>query len=118
MIDNWVQKLASIKQVAPLFKRANSKVATAYYALRDAQHATGVLDAKTRELIALAVAATTHCDGCIASHVAAAHKAGATLEEVGEALGTAIALNAGSTYVYSLRVQEAFEQMAPAKAVG
>lgn len=38
-------------------------------------------------------------------------KAGATLPEVGEALGVAIVLNAGSTYVYSLRVLEAFEQM-------
>jgi AhpD family alkylhydroperoxidase len=115
MIDNWVDKLASIRQVAPLFKKANSKMATAYHALRDAQHASNVLDAKARELIALAVAATTHCDGCIASHVAATHKAGATLEEVGEALGTAIALSAGSTYVYALRVLEAFEQLSPPK---
>jgi len=41
--------------------------------------------------------------------ITAAHKAGATLEKVGEALGTAIALNAGSAYVYSLHVFEAFE---------
>lgn len=82
--------------------------------LRDSQHSGATLDAKTRELIALAVAATTHCDGCIASHVTAAHKEGATIQEVGEALGVAIALNAGSAYVYALRVLEAFEQASTA----
>lgn len=67
------------------------------------------LDAKTRELIALAVAVTTRCDGCIAVHARAAQKVGATKEEVVEALGVAIALNAGAALVYSARTMEAFE---------
>ena len=37
-------------------------------------------------------------------------QAGATAEEVAEALGTAIALNAGAGYVYSARAMEAFNQ--------
>ncbi|AGB73438.1 alkylhydroperoxidase AhpD core [Rhizobium freirei PRF 81] len=41
---------------------------------------SGRLDAKTRELIALAVAVTTRCDGCIASHTSEAAKVGATRE--------------------------------------
>ena len=41
-----------------------------YKALADAGAKTGHLDAKTRELIALAVAVTTRCDGCIAVHTA------------------------------------------------
>lgn len=40
----------------------------AYRNLNAAQGSNGALDAKTRELIALAVAVTTRCDGCIASH--------------------------------------------------
>lgn len=70
---------------------------------------TGHLDAKTRELIALAVAVTTRCDGCIASHTAEAAKVGATREEIAEALGVAIALNAGAALVYSSRVLDAFD---------
>ncbi|CDX57700.1 conserved hypothetical protein [Mesorhizobium plurifarium] len=70
---------------------------------------TGRLDGKTRELIALAVAVTTRCDGCIASHTAEAAKAGATREEIAEALGVAIALNAGAALVYSSRVLDAFD---------
>lgn len=72
-------------------------------AMRDDRH----LDAKTRELIALAVAVTTRCDGCIAVHTAEAAKHGATKEEVAEALGVAIALNAGAALVYSARVMDA-----------
>ena len=55
---------------------------------------TNHLDAKTRELIALAVAVTTRCDGCITVHTDAAIKAGASKEEIAEALGVAVALNA------------------------
>lgn len=65
------------------------------------------LDAKTRELIALAVAVTTRCDGCIDAHVRRAKAAGATKAEMAEALGVAVALNAGAALTYSLHVLDA-----------
>lgn len=68
---------------------------------------TAHLDAKTRELISLAVAVTTRCDGCITVHVDAALKHGASREEIAEALGVAVALNAGAALVYSARVMDA-----------
>jgi AhpD family alkylhydroperoxidase len=68
------------------------------------------LGAKTRELISLAVAVTTRCDGCIAFHASAAKKAGATVEELSEALGVAINLNAGAALVYSARTLDAFDK--------
>ncbi|MDE2515458.1 MAG: carboxymuconolactone decarboxylase family protein [Rhodospirillales bacterium] len=67
----------------------------------------GHLDAKTRELIALAVAVTTRCDGCITFHSKAAIEHGATDGEIAEALGVAVALNAGAAVVYSARVLDA-----------
>ena len=70
---------------------------------------TNHLGAKTRELIALAVAATVRCDGCIAVHADAAIKAGATREEIAEALGVAVAVSAGAALVYSARAVEAIE---------
>lgn len=80
---------------------------TGYKTLASTGAKTGHLDAKTRELIALAVAVTTRCDGCIAVHTAEAVKHGATKDEVAEALGVAIALNAGAALVYSARVMDA-----------
>ncbi|MFH4247246.1 carboxymuconolactone decarboxylase family protein, partial [Acinetobacter baumannii] len=58
--------------------------------------AMGHLDKKTHELIELAVAITTRCDGCLSVHVKAAAKQGATREEIAEALAVAISLNTGA----------------------
>ncbi len=84
-----------------------------YQALSTAGQKTGKLDAKTRELIALAVAVTRQCDGCITVHTDAAAKHGATVEEIAEALGVAIAVNAGAAMVYSARVMDAFSVKHP-----
>jgi AhpD family alkylhydroperoxidase len=78
-----------------------------YMTLSGAGAQTGHLDAKTRELIALAVAVTTRCDGCITTHVDAALRQGANRDEIAEALGVAVALNAGAALVYSARVLDA-----------
>lgn len=72
-----------------------------------------VLDAKTRELISLAVATTTRCDGCITAHTTAAIQAGATREEIAEALSVAIDLNAGPAMVYATRVLDAYDELEP-----
>lgn len=80
-----------------------------YATLSNAGEKTGHLDAKTRELIALAVAVTTRCDGCITVHVDAALKHGASREEIAEALGVAVALNAGAALVFSARVMDAVD---------
>ena len=80
-----------------------------YAALSGAGSKTRHLDAKTRELIALAVAITLRCDGCIAVHTAAAKKLGATKEEIADALGVGISVNAGAALVYSTRTLDAFD---------
>jgi len=78
-----------------------------YQTLSAANSKTGKLDEKTRQLISLAVAVTTRCDGCITFHSEAALKAGATKEEISEALGVAVAMNAGAALIYSTRVLDA-----------
>ena len=55
-----------------------------YQALSAAGARTAHLEAKTRELIALAVAVTTRCDGCITVHSAQALKHGEVNKELGE----------------------------------
>jgi AhpD family alkylhydroperoxidase len=117
MLNNWTELLTKVRSAGMTFGKANPKFIAAYRGLNEAQAAGSVLDAKTRELIALAVAVTTRCDGCIASHVEAARKAGVTQAELAEALGTAIALNAGAAYVYSVRAMEAFGQFEEIAAV-
>ena len=80
-----------------------------YQALSGANAASSKLGEKTRQLISLAVAITTKCDGCIVHHTEAALKAGASKDEIAEALGVAVAMNAGAALVYSTRVLDAVE---------
>jgi AhpD family alkylhydroperoxidase len=75
----------------------------------------GVLDAKTKELIALAISVNKQCDGCIASHARGAARRGATATEVAEALGVAIALSGGPGTVHAPRAFAAFEEFASKK---
>src|SRR5262245_66649448 len=79
-----------------------------YTTLGGAGAKTGHLDAKTRELIALAVAISLRCDGCISVHTAEARKLGVTEGELAEALGVAVSINAGAALVYSTRTLDAF----------
>ena len=59
------------------------------------------LPRKVKELIALAVAHTTQCPYCIESHVKAAKKAGATNQEIAEAIFVPPALRAGGAFAHS-----------------
>ena len=104
--NTYRQQLASgVNGVAKL----SPDTVKGYVQLAQANSKTGAFDTKTRELIALAVAITLRCDGCIAIHTAEAKKAGATKEELAEALGIAISVNAGAALVYTARTLDAFE---------
>ncbi|MGH9372420.1 MAG: carboxymuconolactone decarboxylase family protein [Vicinamibacterales bacterium] len=79
-----------------------------YRELGEAGSKADLLGTRTREPFALAVAVTQQCDGCITIHTSAAMKHGATREEIVEAPGVAIAVNAGAALVYSARAMDAF----------
>lgn len=108
---SWSKKL--IDRIGT-FAAASPDTFKGYQTLSKAAEKTGQLDAKTRELIALAVSVTTRCDGCITVHAAQAVRLGSTKAEIAEALGVAVALNAGAAMVYSARALDAVEAHATA----
>ncbi|RDI51388.1 carboxymuconolactone decarboxylase family protein [Microvirga subterranea] len=63
--------------------------------------ADGALDAKTKQLIAVAVAHVTQCPYCIAGHTKAAQHAGATAQELMEAVWVAAEMRAGAAYAHA-----------------
>ena len=97
------------------FGKLNPDIVKGYTTLSHAGQKVGRLDEKTRELIALAVAITLRCDGCITVHTAAAQQRGATKEEIAEVLGVAVSVNAGAAVVYSTRALDAFDAVAEIK---
>ncbi|ROZ78024.1 carboxymuconolactone decarboxylase family protein [Ramlibacter sp. WS9] len=109
-LKNWIEELKASRLAGSALMKASPKLMEAFQHLGAAQNGAGAIDRKTRELIALAVAVTTRCETCIAGHVKAAVAAGVTRAELADAMGTAIAMNAGAAYAYSVRAFDAYEQ--------
>ena len=74
---------------------------------------TGVLDAKTKELMALAISIAVHCEGCIAYHTHDAIQAGATRPELIETIGVAIMMGGGPATIYAAHAMDAIDQFLP-----
>jgi len=108
MMFDWNTYRKQLAETIGGMSKLSPDVVRGYAQLGNAGAKAGHLDAKTRELIALAVAVTRQCDGCITTHTDAAVKHGATREEIMEALGVAITVNAGAALVYSARVMDAY----------
>jgi len=70
----------------------------------------GAIPRKFRELIALAVAHTTQCVYCIEVHTKAAKKAGASKQEVAEAVLLAAALRAGGAAAHGSLAMKFYDQ--------
>jgi AhpD family alkylhydroperoxidase len=64
--------------------------------------ADGALPAKTKQLIAVAVAHVTQCPYCIRGHTRAATRAGAGENEIMEAIWVAAEMRAGGAYAHSV----------------
>ena len=111
MLVDWKDLIQNAMKSFGELAEGNPKIMDGIKAFDEAGSAKGALDAKTRELIAVAVATTTRCDTCIAVHAKAAVAAGATRQELLETLGVAIGLNAGAAFVYSSRALEAFDTL-------
>lgn len=111
MMQDWNSYRTSLLERVGDFAKQSPDVMRGMAALDNAAAKTGHLEPRIHELISLAVAVTTRCDGCIAVHTKKAAEAGASLEEVSEALGVAIAMNAGAALTYSARVIETYQQL-------
>ena len=69
------------------------------------------LPRKMKELIAIGVAHTTQCPYCIEGHVRAAKKAGASDQEISEAIFVAAALRAGGAFAHSTIAMRVLNEM-------
>jgi AhpD family alkylhydroperoxidase len=70
----------------------------------------GAIPRKYRELMAIGVACTTQCPYCLDFHTRNAKKAGATREEVAEAVFIAAALRAGAAATHGTLALKLFDR--------
>ena len=103
---------ADLREPSKSLRAAIPEAYSAFGALHQAASGDGVLPAKVKELMALAISVVKQCDGCIANHARASAKQGATAEEVAETLGVALLMAGGPATVYGPRAWEAFHEFA------
>lgn len=104
--------LADLNASGRELRAAIPEVYSGYVRMSSAAMGDGALSATMKELIALAIAVTRECDGCVASHARGAARKGATSQEVAEALGVAIMMNGGPGTVWAPRAYDAFREFA------
>jgi len=96
---NNIKKLGKYDKLTPATWKG-------FLAFNNAAMADGAIPAKTKELIAIAVAMTTQCAYCIEIHNKAARTAGCTDEEIAEAVMVAAALRAGGAITHGTHCME------------
>lgn len=77
------------------------EIQSAFEAFSRQAFADGALPAKTKQLIAVAVAHVTQCPYCIQGHTRAALRAGVSAEELMEAVWVAAEMRAGAAYAHA-----------------
>jgi AhpD family alkylhydroperoxidase len=99
-----------LREPAKSLRAEIPEVMRAFADLSRSAMAPGALNAAMKEVVALAIAATRECDGCIAAHARGAARAGASRAQVAEMCGVLIMMNGGPGTVWGPRALEAFDQ--------
>jgi AhpD family alkylhydroperoxidase len=102
---------AASRELAAKRSALAPKPDAAFRAFADAVFADGALPAKVKQLIAVAAGHITQCPYCIRGHTKAALRAGATREEIMEAIWVAAEMRAGGAYAHSTLALDAMDEV-------
>lgn len=93
--------------------KLNSKVYNAAIKLEESAFSDGALSKKHKELIALGIGVITDCESCMQWHMGEAVKAGASQQEVVEALEVAIEMGVVPATVHARFALEVMDSLFP-----
>lgn len=93
------------------FRKSQSEALRGFGQLAQAAMADGAINAKNKELIALAIGISQRCSGCIGFHVKALIKLGATRAELEEMLAVCVYMGGGPSLMYAAEALKAWDVM-------
>ncbi|MFZ1814989.1 MAG: carboxymuconolactone decarboxylase family protein [Rhizobiaceae bacterium] len=108
---DWLEFTEQTNQRMAELRKSMPDAAKGFGELARAAISPGVLDSRTKELIALAIGITARCDGCLAFHAKAARKFGATREEVIETIAVALYMGGGPSMIYGAEALSAYDAL-------
>ena len=110
MSKSYTEILEHANQEMGAYATGSPKMMSAFMKLHHIGARDGALLAKHKELIALGIAIHTQCEGCIVSHVNDALKAGASHDEIVEAIDTAVYMGGGPCVIYGSKAFAALQE--------
>jgi AhpD family alkylhydroperoxidase len=110
MLSSFPEYNEKLREALNELGREYPELMAGFGALNKAAFKTRVLDNKFKELMALGIAITVRCNGCIAYHVHDAIKAGASKDEILETIGVAVMMGGGPSMVYGTEAMVALKQ--------
>lgn len=114
MTKNYIELTKDISEYTRELGKLTPEAMGNFSALAKAATKPGLLDAKTKEFAALAIAVAIRCDACIGFHIKALVKLGATREEVAELLAMNTYMGGGPSLMYAADALRAYDQFTAA----
>lgn len=110
MTKDYVAITREISSGIKTLRKDIPEVMQGFSAMAGAATKDGALSKKVKELVALGIAISTRCDGCIGFHTEALIKLGTTKAEFEETLGLAVYMGGGPSLMYAGHAMTAWEQ--------
>lgn len=111
---DWTDRLATTRSELRNLHAAIPDTARAFGRLGKSVKEGGTLDFKTKEFIALGISVAERCEPCIALHMEALIRVGASRDEVAEVLAMTIQMGGGPTMMYAARALDCYDELAAA----
>jgi AhpD family alkylhydroperoxidase len=108
---SWTTKTETTREQLRALNKTIPDTARAFGALGKSVKEGGVLEFKVKEFVALGIAIATKCETCIALHMEALIRCGATREEIGDVLAMTIQMGGGPSMMYAAKALECFDEM-------
>lgn len=115
MLKDWNELAGGLSKMVGQVRGGVPEVMKGFSAMAKAATADGALDAKTKELIALALGIAARCDGCLAFHAKAVVDLGGTRDEVMETIAMSVYMGGGPSLMYGALALEAYDQFVEKK---
>jgi AhpD family alkylhydroperoxidase len=113
-VDKFLGLTRSVSANLATLRSSTPDIMKSFGELGRAATADGTLDAKTKELIALALSVAARCDPCIGFHMKTLVKLGATRQEIDETLGVTTYMGGGPSLMYAANAIAAFDEFSRA----
>lgn len=114
-MGDTLNKIEKNNEIFANYAKSAQNFLNAFNELSEAATKSNPLDAKTSELIFVAIAIARQCEGCMLAHVPKALEAGATREEIIAVINISVLMGGGPASSYGAKALKIYDDVAASK---